>query len=292
MFWLNTAMMRSLNPSFQVAENEMDHGQVRLSLVRVSAERQRLMAVSRLGKSGIAGPSIRTQDRAKRYVLFDKAGKLCGAPVGYDAKPQPSRIDAASLFFAVILTGSNLDSADNDRLVMSSATFAARLAADHAFVDLDGMLTANGIAFGANHASTELMEYLKGCLITAERELALELDGGLSGDLRGHEVCAPKPCREGRVARLHHSAGRQRRIDLAVTAAKHDRRPRCETVRLADNAALRARKPARPTDGFEIARASCVIREDSLKLRKRSGETANVHTRDNGRFPFLCQETG
>jgi hypothetical protein len=35
MFWLDTAMMRPLDPSFQVAENEMDDGQVRLSFVGV-----------------------------------------------------------------------------------------------------------------------------------------------------------------------------------------------------------------------------------------------------------------
>jgi hypothetical protein len=40
-------MVRSLDPGFQVAENEMDDGQVRLSFVGVSAERQRLMVVSR-----------------------------------------------------------------------------------------------------------------------------------------------------------------------------------------------------------------------------------------------------
>src|SRR5271168_2311592 len=45
---LDTAMMRPLDPSFHVAENEMDHGQVSLRLVRIAAERQRLMGVSRL----------------------------------------------------------------------------------------------------------------------------------------------------------------------------------------------------------------------------------------------------
>ena len=35
MFWFDAAMMRSLDPCLQVAENEMDHRQVRLSFVGV-----------------------------------------------------------------------------------------------------------------------------------------------------------------------------------------------------------------------------------------------------------------
>ncbi len=44
MFWLDTPMMGSLDPSFQVAENEVDHRQVSLRLIRVTAKFQRLMA--------------------------------------------------------------------------------------------------------------------------------------------------------------------------------------------------------------------------------------------------------
>lgn len=185
-FGFDTAVMRSPYPSFQIAEDEMDHGQVRLSLVWVAAERQRLMAVSHIGEPRIPGPSIRAQDRAKRDVVFDKAGKSLSAPVRNDAKPQPSGIDAASVFLAVILTRPNLDSANDDGFVMCPATFAARLAAYHALIDLDRMLAANGITLGTNHPGAELVEYLKSCLVATERKLALELDGGLSGDLRGH----------------------------------------------------------------------------------------------------------
>src|ERR1700677_364737 len=109
MFGLDTAVMRPLDPSSQIAENQMNHGQVRLCLARKPAERQRLMAISSLGKAGIAGPAIGAQRRAKRDVLFDKAGKRVGATVGDNAKPQPSGIDSASVFLALIFKGSNLD---------------------------------------------------------------------------------------------------------------------------------------------------------------------------------------
>jgi hypothetical protein len=291
-FGLDAAMMRSPDPSFQIAENEMDHRQVRLSFVGIAAERQSLMAVSHLGKSRVASPAIGAQRGAKRDVVFDKAGKRIGAAVWHDTKPQSSRINAASVLLTIGRARPNLDRPDDKSLVMDAATLAARLAADHAFVNFDRMLAANGIALWTNHASAELVEYLKSGLITRERELALELNGGLSGHLRGHEIRAPKPRRERRVARLHDGSGRQRCIGFASTTSQHDRRARCETVRLSYKSALGTRKSVRPTNGFKVASASRVVRENPLKLRKRSWEAANVHVRDNGRILSLCQATG
>lgn len=229
-FGLDAAMMCPLDPGFQVAENEMDHGQMRLSFVRIAAERQRLMAVSHFGKAGVASPAIGTQGGAARNVVFDKAGKRIGATIRYDAKPQSSRIDAASVLLAIVRTRPNLYGADYDGLVMDSSTFTARLAADHAFVNLDWMLAANGIALWTNHTGTELVEYLKGRLVATESKLPLELNGGLAGYLRGHQIRAPKPCRERRVARLHDGSGRKRRIGFASTTSQHDRRTSCEAV--------------------------------------------------------------
>ncbi len=277
MLWLDTAMMRPLDPSFQVAENEMDHGQVRFGLVGVAAKRQHVVAESVCGKSRIASPSVSSHDGADRNILFDKATEGLRAPVGHDAKPQPPRIDAARVFLAVIRSRPNLNSADNDRFVMHSATFAARLAANQAFVNFDRMLAADGVTLRANHTGAQFVENLKRRFIARERKLALELDCGLSGDLCSHEVRAPEPSRKRRVARLHDRASRQRRVGLATTATQHDRRARCEPIRLSRNAALLTRKPIRPTDGFQIAGASRVVGEYPFKLRKRSGETANVH---------------
>jgi hypothetical protein len=291
-FGLDTAMMRPLDPSFQIAENEMDHGQVRLSFVGVAAERQRLMDVSHLGKAGVASPAIGAEDGAARNIVFDKSGKRIGAAVRHDTKPQSSCIDAALVLLAVIRARPNLDSADHDRLVMSSATLAACLAADQAFINFDRMLAANGVTLRANHTGAEFVEYLKGRLVAAETKLALKLDRRLSGRLRGHEVCAPKPCRERRMARLHDRSGRERCIGFASTTSQHNRRPRSETVRLSYKPALRTRKSVRPADGFKVVSASRVIGENPLKLGERSWEAANVHGCDNGIILSLCQATG
>jgi hypothetical protein len=49
-------------------------------------------------------------------------------------------------------------------------------------------LSADGVTLRANHASAELVEYLKGCLVATESKLSLELDGGLPGDLRARQT--------------------------------------------------------------------------------------------------------
>jgi hypothetical protein len=196
------------------------------------------------------------------------------------------------VFLAVILTRPNLDRANDNGLMMRAATFAARLTANHAFVNFDRMLATDSVALWANHASAKFVENLKGRLVTRERKLALELDGGLAGDLRSHQVRAPKPRRKRRVARLHDGSRRQRRVGFASTAAQHDRRAGWEPVGLSDKSALRTRKSIRPTHGFEVASARRVVWENPLKLRKRSGEAANVHGCDNGISLRLCQTTG
>ena len=283
MLRLDAAMVSSFDPGLQIAENKVDHWQMRLGLIRVAAKSQGIMAISHFGKLWVAGPSVSAHHSAVGDVLFDKACERFSAPVWHDAKPQPSSINAASVLLTIILARPNLYSSNHDRLMVDAATFPPRLAADHALIDFNRVLAADGIALGTNHTGAQLVENLEGCLITSERKLALELNGGLSGNLRGHEVRAPKPRREWRVARLHDGAGRQRRIGLATTAAQHHRRASCETVRLATNAALLAHKFARPTNGLKIAGARRIIWEYPLKLWKGSGEAANVHAQDDSR---------
>ena len=124
--WLDTAMMRPFDPSLQIAEDEMNHGQVRLCLVGIAAKRQRVVMIPIRGQFRIAGPSVRPHCSANRNILFDEARQRVGASVWHDTKSQPSSVDAALVLLAVC-SRPNLYRADNDRLVMNSAPFAARL---------------------------------------------------------------------------------------------------------------------------------------------------------------------
>ena len=250
---------------------------MRLRLVWITTERQRLMTISCLGKTGVASPPISAHDRASRDIPFDEAGECVSAPIGHDAKPQPARIDASPALLAIILTRPNLYRSDHDGFVVSAAPFSSRLSANKTFIDLDRMLAPDSVSLGANHARAKLVQDLECCLIARERKLTLKLNGGLSGDLCGHEVCAPKPRRERRMARLHNSTRRQRRISFAATAAQHYRRASCKAIWRAANAALRTGKSVRPANGLKIASTCRVVRKNPLKLRKRSGEAANVH---------------
>jgi hypothetical protein len=277
MLWFNATMMRPFDPGFQVAENEMNHGQMCFGLVWVAIERQRLMAVPYLGKSWITDPSICADDGIRRNVLFDKARKHFGAPIGHDAKPQASGVDTARARVAVILMRPNFYGADHGGLVMRAASFSARLAADIAFIYFYRIVASDGVPLGTNHACAEFVENLKGRLITAERELALELNGRLPGGLRGHKVRAPKPCREGRMARLHDGASRKRRIGLAPTATQHYRRSRLESIGFSDKSAFRAYKSFGPTNRLKVAGTSNIVGEYPLKFWKGSREAAYIH---------------
>lgn len=206
MFWFDTAMMCSLDPCLQIAEDEVDHRQVRFRLVEIASERQRFMAISHLGNPIVTVPSIGADGGTWCNIIFDKACERFGAPIWHDAKPQTPCIDPTFMRLTVILTRPNLDGANYDRFMMRATAFSTRLAANKAFINFDQMLAANGVTFWANHAGAELVEYLKGRLIASDGKLTLELNSGLARYLCGQKVRAPKPRRELRMARLHDGA--------------------------------------------------------------------------------------
>jgi hypothetical protein len=243
MFRLDTAMVRSLNPSLHVAEDEVDHGQVCLCLFRIACERKHFMAVSHLRNFIVAAPSVCADGSARSNIIFDKASKCFSTSVRYDAKSQASSVNAAFFVrFAVILMRPNLYGTDYNRFMVRAATLSARLAADIAFIDFGRILTTDSVTLRTNHTRAELVQDLEGRLIPSKAELALKLDSGLSGCLRSHEVCTPKPRREGCMARLHDGAGRKRCVDLAAATAQHYRRTRREAIWFSDQPAFWACK--------------------------------------------------
>lgn len=292
MLWFDAAMMRSLDPGFQIAENEVDHRQMCFCLVGIAIERQCLMAVPQFGKPFISRPSVGANDGTGRDVFFGETNKCSGASIWYDAKPQAPGIDTAPLSLAIILVRPNFDGADYDSLVVSAAPFSARFTANKAFVYFYRMIASNGITLGANHARAEFMENLKGRLIAAKRKLALELNGGLSWRLRGHQIRAPKPCRKRCVARLHDGASRKRCVGFASPASQHYRGSRLEPIRLLNKPAFRAPKTIWPTNRFKVTGASRVIGEYPLEFRKGSREAAYVHVPEYSNSQHVCQATG
>jgi len=267
MLGLDTAMMRSFNPSLHVAEDEVDHGQVRLCLFGIAGKRQHFMVVSHIGNTIVTSPSICTDGGSRRNIIFDKARESFSTAIRYNAKAEASSINAPPFVcFTIILPRPNFYGTDYDRFVVRAATFSARLAADIAFIDFDRMLTTNRVTLRTNHTRAELVQDLEGRLIPSKAELALKLDGGLSGCLRSHEVRTPKPRRERRMARLHYGAGCKRCVGFAAATTQHYRRARREAIGFSDQSAFVAGKTLRPTRGLKIAGASHIIGKYPLKF--------------------------
>jgi hypothetical protein len=266
---------------------------MRLRLIWIAIECQCLMVISHLRKTLVSTPPISANDAARRNIFFSEVHKHFRASIWNDAKPQSSGIDATPrASAAIILTRPNFHGTDYGSLVMRTAPFPARLTADVTFVYLYGMIASDSITLGAHHARAEFVKNLKCCLISAKRELALKLNSRLARCLRGHEVRAPKPCRERRMARLHDSASHKRCVRLAPTAAQHYRRARLESVWCFDEPAFRARKTIGPANSFKITGTSRVIGEYPLKFWKGSGEAAYVHGQKYSNPGRGCQATG
>lgn len=291
---LDTTMMGAVDPCFQVAKNEMNHWKVRLGLLRVAIECQRLMVVSEARQLPVAYPSVSSDRGAGGDILRDKGGERYGVAArerrwlaGDNAETETAGVDAAPVGLAVSsLARADFHGANHGGLVMDAAPIPFRLTAHVGLVNLDGVAAANHVPLGAHHARAELVEDLKRRLVAGEAKLPLELDGALSGGLGSHEVGAPKPRRKGCMARLDDGPGGQGRIDLAGSAAEHRRGAGGESIRFADDSALWASEAIRPAHGFQVAGACAVIWENALKLGERSRE---FHERDDNTDWSFCQ---
>ncbi len=77
----------------------------------------------------------------------------------------------------------HLNGAGNQNLVVNPSAFPACPTADPGFVHLDMLVrvATDAILIGADHSGAQFVEDLKGCLVTREPELPLELDGRHAG---------------------------------------------------------------------------------------------------------------
>lgn len=315
-------MVRSKKPGLQVAEDEVDHGQVRFALVGIAVDDQRFMGVAEIGQPLVRDPSISAHGRAWRDVGLNEATKLLGAAPGGqwvsehlqlgwnsrdDLQAKPTRIDellggnaALVRFFPLrrtvfgVFTGTNFDSTDDGCLMVHAVPLAARLAAYVTLVNLNWVFPSNRVTTGADHASAELVEDLEGCLVAAQAELPLELEGRHARRLSGHEVGTPKPCRERCVSLLHDRPSRKGHVAfvLAGTAAKHHRTTCCEAVGFGFQVAFGTREAVWPAQGFEVLSTRVIIWKDALKLGDASWKTSWIHVLDYDTQKGLCQVTG
>ena len=266
------AVMTAAQPAFQVGENQVDDGQVFLGhrclaalgngQVRVAFSFQRLVAV----------PGVRDDHAAGVDGSLYEAAQGLGSAIRDDLQAQASRVASAPADLPAFLGRSlaHFHGCRHKRLVMDASTFAARRAADPCLINLDVIGRAglaDAVPIRSHHTGAELVQNLKGSLVPAQSELALELGGAHAGRVAGDEIRRPKPRGQRRMRARHDRPCRESNISAAGTAAQ-DVRLGGKAERLAGIAAVLARKALFPADIFEVLGAGCIVREEPLKLRQ------------------------
>lgn len=152
---------------------------------------------------------------------------------------------------------------------MDAPAFAAGPAADVGFINFDMLirLATDAVLIGPHHASAQLVENAEGRLVARQPELPLKLHGGYSRCLAGDQIGRPEPDIQRRMAALHDGA--HQKTSLATTcSALQNARPGSDGKRLRHEATVGADEAVSPAGAFQIGRASRVIREKPLELRK------------------------
>src|ERR1019366_451875 len=251
-------MMRAENPCLQIGEDKVNHGQVGVGLLRIAREDDRLLLVAWRRQFPVNAPAIGSHRRTFCDAVRYKRDQAVGVAAFYHSQPEPARVNeflerhAALMVLAVfrrtvfgVFTQPDLYGPDDRCPVVHPFALAPRAPANQALVHLDGVHAADAVALWPNHTGPELMENLEGCFVARKSELALELKCGLAGCLGCHQIGRPEPDGKRRMRGLHHRRSRQRRVDLAISAAQDHRGARRKTIWLILMAAVGADKPGR-----------------------------------------------
>lgn len=269
------AVMGAEKPRLEVGEYEMDHGQEIVGHFRIAAFGNGLVVVAALAQTNVAAPIVGDDERARCNSVPDKPTERIAASIRGDCKPDSPGVSAILPFvlgsprFAV----PNFDGTGYEDLVMDASTFATGPASDVGFISLDMFVgfAADAVLIGTHHASAQLVENDKGCLIARQPELPLKLNGGHSWGMAHDQIGRPEPNIQRCMAALHDSANQKAGLPTTCSALQYAG-PRSDTKRLRHNTAVWAHKTVSPAGTFQIARASGVVRKKLLELGKGLGE--------------------
>jgi len=196
------AVVTAEQPTFEVAENEVDDGEVFFRDLRIAAFGDRQVFKAARGEGRVARRGIGYHHRARLDGSLDKAGQGFRGAVGRDCQPEATGIPPAApgRQAAVLLPVQNLDRRDNQRLVVDPVALTSGPPANPRFIDLDmRRRPADFVGIRAHHTGTELVQNLERRLVTLEPELPLKLHRRHAGSIRRDEVGRPKPTPESGV---------------------------------------------------------------------------------------------
>lgn len=287
---VRNAVVRAKQPRLEVRENKVT--QRKMHVVRLRCvHNDGVVDVVKLVHAVVSLPTIRPNDRAFDDVAGDEAIQSFAQSIGDNSHAKAPGVYVPLEWLPVLvcnspngcpiftgLTRSNFNSTDHECFMVDTAPFSASLSTYQSLVDLDRVLSTNHISVRSDHASTELVQDLVGCLVAPDAQLPLKLQSGLTRRLCRYEIRAPKPRREWRVRRLHDSARCQRDVGVAGPTPKDSRTPFRETIRLTDRPALGAREAIGPPEFLEVIRTRGIVGENALKFGQRGRETACIHT--------------
>ena len=274
------AMMCSEQPSVEVAEDDVDHGQVLVRLGVVAAYGDGVMSEAEPTEPLVADPPVRSHQRPPQHVCRDEGLQRFLLSVRDLLEPQPTRYEAATVATPMAglpgrrvrigagcgLVRANFDGADHKHLVRHTSPLPLRRTAHERLVHLRRPLSPDGVALRANHRRPKLVEHLERRLVAVDPEQLLELDRAHPGRVRRHQPRGPEP-KAGRLLRpVHDGVGREARLVLPVPAPE-DMRTGPDAVGLAGVAADRADEAVGEAAGEQVREACRVVGEGPLKVR-------------------------
>jgi hypothetical protein len=131
---LDPPVMRAVQPGLQVAEDEVDHWQVLLGVVRIADHRERVVCVAvNLAQVAVSVVCIRPHLRPPHDVRGDERNEGFRAAIAHHGQTKAAGVDLPAR--ADLLVLADLDGSYDERLVVDALAFAACGAANETLVN-------------------------------------------------------------------------------------------------------------------------------------------------------------
>ena len=268
-------VMGAVEPGFQVAEDEVDHGHELFGDLGITAFGNGVMVIAELSEAAIAAPVIADDQCARHDGALHEPAQRVGATVRRDSQPDSPSVPTilALILRSAGLAVADFDGAGHKRFVMYPTPFSACLAADPDFIDLHMVrrLPPNFVLVRSNHGGSKLVKNSKCRFVALQVELPLQLDSRYARSLADCQIGCPEPRAQGTVTALHDGANQQAGLATAGTASQYPR-PSGEAEGLSDNAAIRANEAIRPAGSLKVGGARGIIGKQPLEFGERLGK--------------------
>ena len=252
---MTDAVVGPPQPGLEVSEHPVDSREDSARHSGIGALDACSVAIAHRPKGVVASEAIGEHDRAGRDVRRDKSDQGPRRDVSDHLQANASRGSA-----------SDFHRAHNDSLVndLPSATQASFRPSDIGLIDLDPVLEE--LPVGVHHRAAELVQHRPCCLVAAQPQLPLELQGREAGRLCRDQVGGPEPLRKRLPGSVQDGARGNRGFVPASLASPKQPRRQLEGF---DVSAARTAEPLRPTAPRQVLATRLFVAEELPKLVQR-----------------------